>query len=102
ILVEGQSHERSQPWNMSEHGLFASPLQLPGAIRLERVRLRFDSKNQPSEVFSDISITDASGRVDSLTASINRIQRYQGMRVYHASQYGNAFAVTFTDKSGAV
>lgn len=102
ILVEGEQRDSRQPWNVSEHGLFASPLELPGAIRLDRVRLRFDNKQQPVEVLSDISIIAASGQVDSLTASINRILSYHGLRIYHASQYGNAFVVTFTDKAGAV
>ena len=102
ILVEGERREGSQPWNMSVHGLFASPLKLPGAIRLDRVRLRFDNKAQPLEVYSDISFIDVSGRVDAMTASINRILSYHGMRIYHASQYGNAFVVSFTDKAGTV
>jgi cytochrome c biogenesis protein ResB len=102
ILVEGEQRNNLNPWNVSEHGLFASPLKLPGTIRLDRVRLRFDDKHQPIEVFSDISITDSSGRIESMTASINRILQYHGMRIYHAAQYGNAFTVTVTDKSGAI
>ncbi len=102
ILVEGEQRDNRQPWNLSEHGFFASSLQLPGTIRLDRVRLRFNNNLQPLEVFSDISITAASGHVDSLTVSINRILSYRGMRIYHASQYGNAFAVTFTDRAGTV
>jgi len=102
ILVEGEPHDSRQPWDVSEHGLLASPLLLPGTIRLDAVRVQFDNKHQPKEVFSDISITEASGRVDSLTASINRILRFGGMRIYHTAQYGNAFAVTFTDKSGSI
>ncbi len=102
ILVEGEQHDSRQPWHMSGHGLLAKPLTLPGAIRLDRVKLQFDSKQQPVEVRSDISMINASGRVDPLTASINRILRYRGLRIYHAAQFGNAFAVTFTDKSGAI
>ena len=102
ILVEGEQRDANQPWDMTEQGMLATPLKLPGAVRLERVRVRFDDNLQPVEVFSDISISDASGRVDSLSASINRIQDYRGMRIYHAAQYGNAFSVTITDRSGAV
>lgn len=100
ILVEGEQQGSSQTWNVSEHGLLASPLNPPGAISLEKVRVHFNKKFQPAEVFSDISITDESGRTDYLTVSINRIMSYHGMRIYHAAQYGNAFAVTFIDKSG--
>lgn len=100
ILVEGEQREPGQPWNVSMHGILSSPLKLPGAIRLDRVRVQFDNKQQPLEVFSDISIINDTGRVNSLTASINRIQSFHGLRIYHASQYGNAFKVVFTDKNG--
>jgi cytochrome c biogenesis protein ResB len=101
ILVEGEKRDNRQPWNASEQGLLASKLELPGAIRLDRLNVSFDEKNSPSEVSSDISIADGSGRVESLTASINRISRYHGLRIYHATQYGDAFTVLFTDKGGA-
>lgn len=102
ILVEGERRESGHPWNMSEHGLLATPLKLPGAVRLDRVRLKYDDKQQPVEVVSEISIGDASGRVETLTASINRILRYRGMRIYHSAQYGNAFSITFTGRNGEV
>lgn len=102
ILVEGEQHGNSQPWALSEHGLLADPLKLPGTIRLDRVRVQFDGRQQPVDVSSDVSLTDPSGQVDRVTASINRIVSYRGLRIYHASQYGTAFAVTFTGKNGAV
>ena len=101
IMVEGEVRDSRQPWDASEHGTLSSPLQLPGVIRLDRVRVGFDSKNQPSDVVSDISITNRSATVDSFTASINRISRYKGLRIYHSSQYGDAFTLTFTDSKGA-
>jgi cytochrome c biogenesis protein len=100
ILVEGEERNDRQSWNASEHGILTSPLKLPGNVRLDKVKVRFDGKNQPSEVSSDISIIDGSGRVESLTASINGISRYHGLRIYHAAQYGDAFTVTFTDRGG--
>lgn len=100
ILTEGEQRTRQQPWDISEQGMLSAPLQLPGTIRLDRVRVRFDNKNQPEEVFSDLSIIDESGRIDKLTASINRIPSYRGLRIYHASQYGTTFVVEFTDRNG--
>jgi cytochrome c biogenesis protein ResB len=91
-----------QSWDASEHGMFSSPLQLPGNIRLDKLEVGFGSKNQPQNVKSDISFFNESGSVDSLTASINGIIHYRGERIYHASQYGDAFTVTFTDRSGRV
>lgn len=102
ILVEGEQINGRQPWIASEQGLFASPLKLPGDIRLDRVRVRFDDKQQPVEVFSDLSMGNASGQFTRLSASINRIQNYHGMRIYHSAQYGSTFSVTITDKSGVV
>jgi cytochrome c biogenesis protein ResB len=100
IMVEGEQRTRQQPWDITEQGALVKPLELPGTIRLDKVRVRFDNKNQPEEVSSDLTITDETGRVDTLTASINRIPSYRGMRIYHASQYGTAFTVEFTDSSG--
>lgn len=100
MLVEGEQRDGRQPWNAYQHGLMVAPLQLPGTIRLDRVRVYFDDKNRQMEVSSDISFTDQAGRTESLTASINRIQHYRGLRIYHAAQYGDAFTVTFTDSKG--
>lgn len=100
IMVEGEQRTREQPWDIAEHGALSAPLELPGSIRLDKVRVQFDDKNQPEEVFSDLSITDGAGRVDKLTAAINRIPAYRGLRIYHASQYGTAFTVEFTDRVG--
>ncbi len=100
MLVEGEQRDGRQPWNAHQHGLMVAPLQLPGAMRLDRVRVHFDDKNRQQEVSSDISFTDQSGRTESLIASINRIQHYRGLRIYHAAQYGDAFTVTFTDREG--
>jgi hypothetical protein len=102
ILVEGEQHSSGQQWAISEQGLFAKPLKFPGSIRLDKVSMRFDDKQQPVDVVSDLTISDSSGRIDSLSASINRIVSYRGLRIYHATQYGNAFAVSFTGKDGAV
>jgi hypothetical protein len=100
ILVEGEQREASQPWNAAEHGLLASPLRLPGSIRLDRVRVIFNDKQQPAEVYSDLSFTDGAGRSETVTASINRIVSYHGLRLYHGTQYGDAFMVSFTDNNG--
>jgi hypothetical protein len=100
ILVEGAARDMRQPWDASEHGLLASPLQLPGSILLARVRVGFNDKNQPTDVASDISFTNQTGAVDTFTASINRITLYKWLRIYHAAQYGDTFSVLFTDPSG--
>lgn len=100
IMVEGEPRDTRRPWDASEHGVLSSPLRLPGAVRLDKVKVAFDSKNQPADVSSDITITDQSGKPESFTASINRICRYRGLRIYHASNYGDAFTVTFTDQTG--
>jgi hypothetical protein len=100
IMVEGEQRTRQEPWDITEHGAFSAPLELPGTIRLDRVRVRYDDKNQPEEVSSDLTFSDAAGRIEAVTASINRIPDYRGLRIYHASQYGSAFTVEFTDNLG--
>jgi cytochrome c biogenesis protein ResB len=102
ILVEGQEHRSGAPWTQSQYGVYAKPLVLPGTIRLDRVAIRYDAKQQPLEVSSELSITDADGAVEKVSAAINRILTYRGLRIYHAAQYGNAFDVTFTGRDGVV
>ena len=102
IMGEGEQRNSRGSWNASEHGLFASMLKLPGTIRLDKVNVNFDSTNQPKEVSSNVNIINSSGRSATLTAYINRTLRYNGLRVYHSSEYGNVFEVVFTDKNGAI
>jgi hypothetical protein len=102
IMVEGEERGHQHPWDLAEQGAWAAPLRLPGTVRLDRVRVNFDAKNQPQEVLSELSITTEPGQVEAITASINRIAGFRGMRIYHASQYGTAFTVEFTDNRGTV
>lgn len=100
LLVEGATFDKTQPWTYAEQGLIAKPLRMPGSVRLDNVTVRFDAKNQPSVVSSDISILGDAGNVDRLTSVINSITKYHGMRIYHAAQYGDAFTLEFTDEKG--
>lgn len=99
-LVEGERHDRGQPWRLAEQGLLVSPLTLPGTLRLDRVTVRFDDKNQPVSVTSQLTITGDGGAVETLSTSINQISRYKGLRIYHAAQYGDAFTISITDPEG--
>lgn len=99
-LIEGEEPSKRKEWDVAEHGLMSSPLQLPETIRLNRVKVEFDEKQQPVSVESNIVITDDKGSTETLTAAINRIQPYRGLRIYHSSQYGDVFTVRFTDRSG--
>jgi len=101
-LVEGQQHDKGQPWQLAEQGLLVAPLTLPGALRLDRVMVRFDSKDQPATVSSQLTITGETGTVDSLSTAINQITRYKGLRIYHSAQYGDAFSITLTDPAGVM
>jgi len=100
ILVEGEPRDATQSWNVNEYGSLASPLRLPGTIRLDRVRVGFDDKNQPARISSDITIANGSGTKESLTATVNGISSYHGLRVYHTTQYGDTFVLEFTDAQG--
>lgn len=102
ILVEGERQAGPRTWVMAEQGIFARPLELPGTIRLDKVRVQLDDKQQPVNVSSELSLIEPSGHIQPLTTSINRISHYRGLRIYHSAQYGSAFAVTFSDKNGAV
>ncbi len=100
VLVEGETSGNMLSWTHSEQGLIANPLEMPGSVRLDKVTVQFDEKNQPSLVSSDISIIKPANKIDRITSTINSITKYQGMRVYHAAQYGDAFTLEFVDANG--
>lgn len=99
-LLEGEQRDASQSWDNNEYGSMTSPLRLSGSIRLDRLRAVFDDKNQPVQVSSDITVANGAGATESLTATINGITRYHGLRVYHTTQYGDAFTLEFIDITG--
>jgi len=74
ILVEGKSHGRGQPWNVSEHGLFASPLQLPGA------EMRASLLLLPAA-----TTTTAPAATASVTANCDAVSQVQFPSLSHAS-----------------
>jgi cytochrome c biogenesis protein len=100
LLVEGAATDNRQSWINAEQGIIATPLKLPGLVRLDRLTVGFDAKNQPVAVSSAISILSGGDNVDRLTATINGITNYHGMRIYHSTEYGDAFTLEFTDKAG--
>lgn len=100
MLVEGEQRDQLTPWDAYQQGMLASPLKLPGSIRLNKVKVDFAGENHAAQVSSEISFTDRTGKVDSLTPAINRMLNYRGLRIYHAAHYGAAFTVTITDTSG--
>jgi len=65
------------------------------------VRVKFDERQHPSEVSSELTLTEPGGRSTRLSAGINRIEGYQGLRIYHSAQYGDAFSLSFTAPDGA-
>lgn len=100
VLIEGEERTNRQQWDIADHGLLTSDMLLPEKIRLAKVVIAFDEKQQPAKVTSHLVITDETGSVATMTAAINRIEQYRGLRIYHSSQYGDAFTVRFTDRSG--
>lgn len=102
ILAEGESRDGRIGWSASESGLFSPPLEFPGAIGLEKVTVSFDERQQPSRIASVLAFTGKDGSTERFEAGINRLAAFRGTRVYHSSQYGDAFAVEFVDRQGTV
>lgn len=99
ILVAGDQPHRGG-WHGSQHGLLTTPLPLPGEVRLDRVSLDFDAKNQVNRVSSELTISRAPGERESVSARINEISSYHDLRLYHSAQYGDAFTLEFVDQKG--
>jgi hypothetical protein len=100
VLVEGAATGNGQSWINAEQGMITTPLKMPGLVRLDRLTVGFDAKNQPVAVSSAISIVSNGNNIDRLTATINGITNYRGMRIYHSTEYGDAFTLEFNDEKG--
>lgn len=100
VLTEGEAFQPGQPWRLSDKGLLASDLQLPGAVRLDKVNYSFWPNFGLRELASDITIITPEGTELSKTTRINSILFYRGLHIYQGSRYGHSFHIGFTDPDG--
>lgn len=99
-LAEGAIRHPSEPLLMEEHGLLAKPLQLPQTMRLERISYSFWPNYGVRRVESKVSFLDESGTAETRTVEINRILTHRGIRFYQGVEFGHAFLVEVTSRTG--
>lgn len=99
-LTEGEICPPSALWLREEHGLLAKHLELPGAVRVDKLELRFNPDSTVNQAASEISFISPDGRTDHGRVAINAILRHRGLRIYQSNDYGDAFTVELTDAAG--
>lgn len=90
-LVEGEVFLPGNAWLVEEKGIFAGPLLLPGALRLDRVLPEFWDTDDVKQVTTNVRFVDPQGRFERFSLAINRTIRYHGLRMYQSQNFGNAF-----------
>lgn len=98
-LAEGAIQRPSDPLLMEEHGLFAKPLVLPDALRLDRIKYSFWPNYGVRQVASTLSFLDRAA-TETKTVEINQILTHHGVRYYQGIEFGHAFFVEITGPSG--
>lgn len=83
-----------------EHGLFARPLALPGAVRLEQVRPEYWPDGALKQLTSYLTITEGADSRHCRLA-INQPVVEQGVRLQQLENYGKAFFLTISSQASA-
>lgn len=99
-LAEGETFTPGSPWLFEEHGLFAEPLRLAEPLGLDRVSPEFWDKGGVKNVRSAVRFLAQDGRMSNQTIALEPILNYQGVRHYHAGNFGHRFDVVLVDQSG--
>ncbi|OGR29160.1 MAG: ResB-like family cytochrome C biogenesis protein [Desulfuromonadales bacterium GWD2_54_10] len=99
-LVEGAIQHPSDPLLLEEHGLFAKPLLLPEALRLDRVTYSFWPTYGVRQVASKLSFLPEVGTTETKTVEINSFLTHRGIHFYQGIEFGHAFFVEVTGPSG--
>ncbi len=99
-FIEQKLYEPGFQWQGEETGLLAQPLVLPGAVRLDSLKLEFWETDNLKDVTARVSIIGAEGAEASYPLAINRTGNHEGVRIYQGVRYGDAFYIVLKDKKG--
>ncbi|HZV82341.1 MAG TPA: cytochrome c biogenesis protein ResB, partial [Geobacteraceae bacterium] len=96
-------HEMLAPkdaWTSTEEGVLAKKLRLPATFRFDDLRIRYDKRSAPEHIESLVTFIRPDGTEEHGTVAVNGASSYQGVRIYHANEYGDAFTLEFTEPDG--
>ena len=99
-LGQGQTQQPGMPWTAHEEGLLVGPLDLPAAVRLDRLNYSFWPTYGVKDVASTITFMPADSPSETVTVPINSILRYRGLRIYQGIEFGHAFYVEMISPEG--
>jgi cytochrome c biogenesis protein len=99
-IVQREMLAPDDEWRNTEEGLLAKKLRLPATFRYDDLIIRYDEKDIPEHIESLVTFLRSDGSEEQKTVAVNAVSRYQGLRVYHTNEYGDAFSVELIQPDG--
>jgi hypothetical protein len=100
MLHEGETRERTAPWNMEQKGVFAGDFPLPVTVKLEHVLPEFRENDSLETLSSRVTLFDIDNRAESHIISPNKSHYHWDYRMYNPNIFGHAFFLTVTELDG--
>jgi hypothetical protein len=101
MIVQRETLAPGDVWSSTEEGLLAEKFRLPATFRFDDLRIRYDEKNIPEQIESLVTFIQPDGSQEQSFVAVNAVSRYQGIRIYHANEFGDAFNLEFVLPDGS-
>jgi cytochrome c biogenesis protein len=99
-LAEGETHQPSQPFLASEHGILAGEMVLDEAVRLDKVSYQFWPSFALKDLSSRVSYLVPGGDWQAGSIKVNTVTSRGGLSIYQGTRFGHAFNVEMTAPDG--
>ena len=94
-IAQGEILSPADEWTSTEEGALAGKFRLPAAFRFDDLRIRYDERGAPEHVESMVTFIRADGAEERRSVAVNGAGSYRGIRIYHSTEYGDAFTLEF-------
>ncbi len=94
-IAQGETLSPTDEWTSTEEGALARQLRLPATFRFDDLRIRYDERGAPEHIESLMTFIGADGTEERSIVAVNGASSYRGMRIYHSTEYGDAFTLEF-------
>jgi cytochrome c biogenesis protein ResB len=102
VIAQRETLAPSDQWSNTEEGLLAEKLRLPAIFRFDALKITYDRQSIPERIESLVTFINGDGTQEQRRVAINGVNSYQGIRIYHANEYGDAFSLEFMAPDGSL
>ena len=81
-------------------GPLAGPIELDEALALDEVRPEYWPNDEPKQISSAVTYSDAAGAEATATLAVNGIHDRGGLRFYQSQRFGHAFFIVVSGNDG--